>query len=299
MEGVKKSSDSTPTQYRTMDSFLDLLRNMFPNNIVSACFISHKTRYSSTPGKYNSYNTTSITTLPNAKTTINVFNNGTHNITMVTREVYAPSINVPDGTKSSPGVNVIGITAFCIVFGVVLAQLKEKGLPLAHLFSSLNDAVMKIVTLIMWFSPIGIFSLVCTKVAQMDDVLLTLQIIGLFVVTVLSATAIHGIIVLPLLYFLMTKMNPFKFMVGMGDALATAFSISSRHPKSSATLPTTIRCVEENKYNKVDSRIASFMLPLGATVNMDGSAVFEAVVGVFVAQLNNVETTPAFMFTNV
>ncbi|KAK3705769.1 hypothetical protein QZH41_008876 [Actinostola sp. cb2023] len=145
------------------------------------------------------------------------------------------------------------------------------------------------------FSPIGIFCLVCAKVAQMNNVLATLQTIGLFVLTVLSAITIHGIIVLPLLYFLMTRMNPFKFMVGMGDALATAFGISS----SSATLPTTIRCAEQNKYNKVDSRIATFVLPLGATVNMDGSAVFEGVVGVFVAQINGIETTPAFLFTNI
>lgn len=78
------------------------------------------------------------------------------------------------------------------------------------------------------FSPLGIMCIVCAKVAQMTNILTTLQMIGLFMLTVVSAVMVHGFIVLPLFYFAMTRQNPYKYMIGMSDALITAFGISSR-----------------------------------------------------------------------
>ncbi|XP_031554769.1 excitatory amino acid transporter 3-like [Actinia tenebrosa] len=291
MKKDSKDGDNA-VKYRTLDSFLDLFRSIFPSNLVAACFSKSVTQYSSTNGKYNSYNATNNVT-PSSRTTVKVFNNGTHNITMVTREVYPPSQTIPDGLKTVSGSNVLGIALFCVVFGIVLSRLREKARPLKDFFVALNEATMKIVFLIMWFAPVGICCLVCSKVAQINDISATLEMIGLFMVSVISSLLIHGILVLPLMYFLLTRKNPYKFMLGMADALVTAFGISS----SAATLPTTIRCAMEN--NQIDERIAKFVLPLGATVNMDGGAIFEANVGIFVAQLNGVPITPAFIFINI
>merc|ERR1711972_326540 len=93
---------------------------------------------------------------------------------------------------------------------------------------------------------------------------------------------IHGIIILPLIYFLVTRKNPLKFLYGVLQAIVTAFANAS----SAATLPITMRNLEVN--NKVDERVTRFMLPLGATINMDGTALYEAVCALFIAQLEGI-----------
>ncbi|KAK3699445.1 hypothetical protein QZH41_018613 [Actinostola sp. cb2023] len=166
-------------------------------------------------------------------------------------------------------------------------RMGEKGRVMCEFFRILNDIMMKIVNIIMWYAPIGICSLIATRVADMEDIPAAVSMLAMFIVTVLTGLLIHAVIVLPLIFFIVTRKNPYRFIAGMRDALVTAFGISS----SSATLPTTIRCLEEN--NKVDERISKFVLPLGATVNMDGGALYEAISAIFIAQLSNIALSPA------
>merc|ERR1719500_666538 len=107
--------------------------------------------------------------------------------------------------------------------------------------------------------------------------------LGWYLITVTLGITIQGFIVLPIIYGLVTKSLPFKFIGKMGPAIVTAFGTAS----SSATLPVTINALEEK--NKVDSRISRFVLPIGATINMDGTALYEAVAALFIAQLSGVE----------
>merc|ERR1719500_2336875 len=107
--------------------------------------------------------------------------------------------------------------------------------------------------------------------------------LGWYLITVTLGITIQGFIVLPIIYGLVTKSLPFKFIGKMGPALATAFGTAS----SAATLPVTINSLEEG--NKVDSRVSRFVLPIGATINMDGTALYEAVAAIFIAQLSGVE----------
>lgn len=104
----------------------------------------------------------------------------------------------------------------------------------------------------------------------------------MYFLTVLIGLLIHGFIVLPLLYFLITKRNPYVYISNLAQALVTAFGTSS----SSATLPVAINCLEEG--NNVDPRITRFVLPIGATINMDGTALYEAVAAIFIAQVRQV-----------
>ncbi|KAJ7390281.1 Excitatory amino acid transporter 2 [Desmophyllum pertusum] len=210
---------------------------------------------------------------------------------MVTKDIYSGSNTIPAGVKSDEGVNLVGLTVFAIVFGVVVGKLGEKGKPLVAFFSALNDAVMMLVTLIMWYSPIGVCSMIAARVAEMEDVWLSMQKLGMFIATVSIGLIIHTLVVLPIIYFTVTRKNPYAFIKGLRDAMMIAFGIAS----SAATLPTTIRCVEEN--NGVDPRISRFMLPLGATVNMDGSALNRPVVIIFVAQLNDIDLSPGKIVT--
>ena len=102
---------------------------------------------------------------------------------------------------------------------------------------------------------------------------------ALLFVTVLIGLTIHGLIILPTVFALMTRSLPFKYISNIGTALVTAFATAS----SSATLPITMEALE--KKNNIDSRITRFILPIGTTINMDGTALYEAVAAIFIAQL--------------
>ncbi|KAL9964502.1 hypothetical protein ACROYT_G028153 [Oculina patagonica] len=289
--GEQGASDNK-VEYRNLDSILDMLRNCFPSNLVEAAVRQRKTKYVSAPAEYDVYNVISSNkTLASNEHITATFRNGTTNISMVTKEIYPGSNTIPAGMKSDEGMNLLGLTVFAIVFGAVIGKMGEKGKPLVAFFSALNDAVLMLVTVIMWYSPIGVCSMIAARVAEMEDVWLSMQKLGMFIATVSIGLVIHTLVILPIVYFTVTRKNPYVFIKGLRDALMTAFGIAS----SAATLPTTIRCVEEN--NGVDSRISRFMLPLGATVNMDGSALNRPVVIIFVAQLNDIDLSPGKIVT--
>ncbi|KAL9964505.1 hypothetical protein ACROYT_G028156 [Oculina patagonica] len=279
--------DVKGVKYRNLDSLLDMLRNCFPSNLVEAAISQKRTKYITVSASFETYNVTSdsIHLGPDEKITA-VHTNGTINITTIRKEIYAGSDTVPAGMTSTGGMNILGLSLFSIVLGIVLGRLREKGKPLVEFFSALNQAVMVIVSFIMWLAPIGICSLVASRIAGMDDILSTMEKLAFYMLTVICGLFIHSLVVLPLVFFAVTRKNPYAFMKGLRDALMTAFGIAS----SAATLPTTIRCVEEN--NKIDPRISRFMLPLGATLNMDGLSLARVVVAIFVAQLNDISLSP-------
>ncbi|XP_061108137.1 excitatory amino acid transporter 3 [Conger conger] len=266
--GVSQSADSidrtgsTP-DVSTVDAMLDLVRNMFPENLVQACFQQYKTKRKEievTKSEGNSTVTVTavMTTIPQENKTVDYKVVGLY----------------------SDGTNVLGLIVFCLVFGLVIGKMGEKGRILVEFFDALNEATMKIVQIIMCYMPVGILFLIAAKIIEVEDWDIFRKL-GLYMVTVLSGLAIHSMVCLPVIYFAFVRKNPFTFAWGMVQALVTALMISS----SSATLPVTFRCAEEN--NRIDKRITRFVLPVGATINMDGTALYEAVAAIFIAQLND------------
>ncbi|XP_063311160.1 excitatory amino acid transporter 3 [Pelobates fuscus] len=269
--GVSQNADdidrtgSTP-EVTTVDALLDLLRNMFPENIVQACFQQYKTKREELKP-----------TDPNKNSTTD--KNSTFDLILTAEETNQTKEYKIVGLYSD-GVNVLGLIVFCLVFGIVIGKMGERGKVLVDFFNALNDATMQMIQIIMWYMPIGILFLIAGKIIEVNDWEIFRKL-GLYMATVLSGLAIHSVLILPLIYFIIVRKNPFRFAMGMAQALLTALMISS----SSATLPVTFRCAEEK--NHVDKRITRFVLPVGATINMDGTALYEAVAAVFIAQLNN------------
>jgi len=183
--------------------------------------------------------------------------------------------------------NVLGLIAFALLFGGSLTTIGAKGKVAIDFFQAANEAVMNMVHIVMYFAPIGIYGLVASKIAENGGGAAfgeELAKLGWYVATVIIGLAIHVVGLMILLAFL-ARRNPFTYTYGVLRALLTAVSTAS----SSATLPITMECVEEN--NGVSNRSASFVLPLGATINMDGTALYEAVAVIFIAQSLGVDLT--------
>jgi len=171
---------------------------------------------------------------------------------------------------------MLGIIFFGILFGVSAHLIpRERKELLARVVQAIFDTTMKMTELVMYFAPIGIFALVAKVFAQTG--LSALGPLMLFFITVILSLGFHFFITLPLLLKFF-GINPITHMKNMVPALLTAFSTSS----SSATLPVTMECME--KRAGVPNRISAFVLPLGATVNMDGTALYECVAALFIAQ---------------
>uniref|UniRef100_A0A3B3U4T6 Amino acid transporter n=1 Tax=Poecilia latipinna TaxID=48699 RepID=A0A3B3U4T6_9TELE len=133
------------------------------------------------------------------------------------------------------------------------------------------------------YFPFGIVFLVAGKILEMSDPSAMGKKLGFYAITVVFGLVLHGLFILPAMYFFITKKSPIVYIRGILQALLIALATSS----SSATLPITFKCLLEN--NHIDRRIIRFVLPVGATINMDGTALYEAVAAIFIAQVNNYE----------
>jgi Na+/H+-dicarboxylate symporter len=175
--------------------------------------------------------------------------------------------------------DVVGVLFFTILLAVAMLHLGRERLSTVYsFFEGLNDVIGTLVGWVMRLAPVGIAALIAATVATQEPSFLgpILRSLGLFALTVTLSLAAHFLFQLAILRWV-AKQNPVRFIQLMGPALATAFGTNS----SNATLPITVRCVEEMG---VPRRIYGFVLPVGATLNMDGTALFEAVAVMFFAQ---------------
>ena len=192
----------------------------------------------------------------------------------------------PNLVQSMVKMEILPLIMFSLVFGGVLTTLGEPGKRAIDFFDTVNNAVMKIVHLLMYVAPIGVFALIASKLGAAgggDLFLVELAKVGKYAATVVIALLIHGILVLPIILYVTTRRNPFIYFKNVTEALTTAFSTAS----SSATLPVTIECAED--FNQVSRKSSLFVLPLAATVNMNGTALYESVAAMFIAQMLGVQ----------
>lgn len=187
---------------------------------------------------------------------------------------------------------MLGLIFFSLVFGYFMTRIEHPNAETIYQFwDSVYQIMMLITEWIMKFAPLGVFALVAKVVASTGFD--AFKPLALFFVTVLVALIFHMFIALPLLLRFIARVNPVRHYQAMAPALLTAFSTAS----SSATLPMTLECVEKNA--GVSNRTSSFVLPLGATINMDGTALYECVAAMFIAQAYGIELGFATQFTIV
>tara|TARA_B100000575_G_scaffold103203_1_gene82257 strand:+ start:93 stop:1367 length:1275 start_codon:yes stop_codon:yes gene_type:complete len=229
--------------------------------------------------------------------------NYSNNQTLLNANKYDyENLNTPDSTldifirmipenpiSAAANGDILSVIFFTILIGISITRLPSKNKDLlSNFFESLFKAIMYLTQLIIKLSPLGVFGLIIKTVSVSD--LNLFYSVGKYMLTIALGLSIHLFVVLPLLFFIVTRINPIIHFKAMASAMATAFSTSS----SSATLPVTMRCVNENV--KASKEVSGFVLPMGATINMDGTALYECAGVIFISQVLSIELSLSQQF---
>lgn len=236
-------------------------RNVFPANIFEACFAFYSTELSCDPSTLNC--------------------DDLLDASKCTCEAIGLDSWTVSGGMDDKGGNILGIVMFAIVFGVMITRIERREL-MVSFFRSFNDIMMEMTTAVIRITPLAVVFLILPQIIKVKDLSVMFGSIGYYAATVLLGIATQGVVALPLLYFAFARKNPFRLIRKMFPAMITAFGTSS----SSATMPVTFSCLEEGA--GLDKRIVRFCIPVGSTINMDGTALYEAVAAIFIAQYRNV-----------
>nr|NP_001162845.1 excitatory amino acid transporter 2, isoform D [Drosophila melanogaster]NP_477427.1 excitatory amino acid transporter 2, isoform A [Drosophila melanogaster]AAF51466.1 excitatory amino acid transporter 2, isoform A [Drosophila melanogaster]ACZ94137.1 excitatory amino acid transporter 2, isoform D [Drosophila melanogaster] len=251
-----------------LDSLLDLGRNVFPDNLFQASIQQAHTVYLPKPSILHVFNETMNDTLASGSEAQRLSEDLTEDVVLV-RDIQYRS-----------GTNTLGIVFFCLVFGTFLGTIGQKGQVVVDFFAAIFEVIMKMVTCVMWLTPVGISSVIAGKILSVGDLGLVMSQLMWFIVTVAIGVFIYQFVVMQAIYFVVVRRNPFKFYAGLIQAMLTAFATAS----TAAALPITFRCMNEKL--KVDPRITRFVLPIGCNINMDGTALYIAVASIFIAQMS-------------
>jgi len=261
VSGQEKSDKKVESRVvTTPDTLMDLLRQLFPPNLLQATMQQYRT---------------------------SLIHPGCKDENCSAYYDDSGQLRDPNNTFTwkfkgewTNGSNILGLVFFAIILGIALAKLGEKGKPLLDFFTSMSDAMMTITVWVINFAPVGVFFLIGGQVLGVESLETVLNQLGWYFSTVLLGLFVHGFIVLPIIFVVITRTLPFRFIANMTNAFTTAFGTGS----SSATLPVTINLLETK--NNIDPRVCRFVLPIGATINMDGTALYEAVAAIFISQVN-------------
>lgn len=235
-----------------MDTLLDMARNMFTDNLFRA-WLSTQQTFLITPDNLLNLTRSEVDKLGN-------------------RESWKIK------ERLVPGANIMSLVLLGVTIGVMANSMKKEGEVLVSIINAMNTIVMKITNFIVEIAPLGTIFLMLPQILVVEDIGKMFQMVGWFTLTVFLSLSVHCFVVIALIYFLFTKKNPYRFLVKMLPAISTAFGTSS----SNATIAATIYCLEKRvKLNRIVTR---FCIPLGASINMDGGALYEGVAAIFVAQ---------------
>ncbi|XP_044044748.1 excitatory amino acid transporter 3-like isoform X2 [Siniperca chuatsi] len=259
---VEKDEIEDEESFSAVNALSDLIRNVVPHNLIEACFRQYKTERVELEIEADE-----------------------HNFSLETNATEVRLVG-----HHVEGANMLGLIVWSCVFGVTLNRMGEKGKVLVQVFTVLNEATKCVVNMILGYLPFGLLFIIAGHVVEVHDWETTLKL-GKFMIVVVLGLIIHGTITLPVIYFLCVRRSPYAVIKGISPALLTALVISS----SSATLPLTFQCCEERL--KIDKRVTRFMLPIATNINMDGTALYEVIAAVFIAQFNHINLDMSQLIT--
>ncbi|KAK3580084.1 hypothetical protein CHS0354_001218 [Potamilus streckersoni] len=258
--GTPQSNSKMENALQTQDILADLIRNIFPDNLVEASFRKTQTRY--------------------YKEDISVSQNVT-NGTAVAETV----INLTKEIGKTDAANILGMIFAASLLGIAAGSLKEKGKPYLDFFIACSDTVVVVVRWLMWVTPIGVTSLIAVSVASVADVRNVFSQLGMFIACVTIGIAIHQIVMMPLTLFIFTRRNPFSFLLSIARPWMIAFASTS----TAVAIPEMNYVCEEKQ--KIDKRVVRFVIPFSVTLSCNGGAVYIASSCIFIANLTGSSTS--------
>ncbi|KAK3104165.1 hypothetical protein FSP39_024977 [Pinctada imbricata] len=236
--------------------FHHLALNLFPDNVVTACFQKVQTRYT-TSEIIQERNRTNITIL---------------------------EYNRYQGT--SGGVNIIGLIIICSIFGIAASRTPEEiRKPFVDLFNSMSEITITVLHWIVWITPLGVASLIAASIAGVDDVKDIFERVGMFIFAYTLGIVIHQVILVPLVYFIAVRKNPFKYIASCARPWMTAFA----PPSTAIAMPEMMNTLERK--NDIDRRITRFSVPFGAALMRLGSCLFICLSALFLMVLEGKQIT--------
>lgn len=255
----EKESGGIEGNMQTQDILADLIRNIIPDNLFEATFAQAHTKYRM-----------------EEKTVID-------NSTGVATNATVRQVKKYLGRMENA--NIIGLIFACTLLGVAASLLKERGRPFLDFVQSTSDIVIMVVRWFMWTTPVGVISLIAVSIAGIADVQNVFAQLGMFILTVTVGIVVQQLLLMPLIFFVFTRKNPYAFLLSIARPWMIAFAATS----TAVAIPEMLSACEGK--NKIDKRISRFVVPFSVTISCNGSACYIAAASVFVANLTGSNLT--------
>ncbi|XP_063399933.1 excitatory amino acid transporter 3-like [Mytilus trossulus] len=254
ISSTKSIEGSRRTNIQTEDIFADLLRNLFPDNLISATFQKARTEYQTENQQYNETINGTTTTL-------------------------AHSVVISKKVEKASSTNILGILIASCMLGIAAGAAKETGRQFANFFYSATEVILLLLGKIIWTTPFGVASLIAKTLASTKNLEDDFNRLGLFIGTVMAGLGIISFVALPITYFIFIRRNPFKFLWTMLQPAMIVLASTS----TAVAMPSTIQQLEGP--NHVDSKISRFVCPLNAAIGRCGSCLYICVSCLFIMQI--------------
>ncbi|XP_056014300.1 excitatory amino acid transporter-like isoform X2 [Ostrea edulis] len=253
-------SDLVQTDIQTSDMFADMIRNLFPDNIVTACFQKTQTKYT--------------------RTTQVIMVNGTNSSIPVIHKYVS----------STGGLNILGLIIVCTLFGITAGKLGRRAEPFTEFFDTVSIMIIHLLNWIIWSTPVGVASLIAKALLSAKDIDNIFRSLGMFVLAHSIGIVLHQLVLIPIAYYIATRKNPLVFLSTCLRPWLTVFG----PPSTAIGIPEMLKTLHEKLH--VDTRISNFLVPVGATLERLGSCIFICLSAMFLVQLEGISLDASRIF---
>ncbi|GFS27662.1 amino acid transporter [Elysia marginata] len=278
------SGEKFGTKLETQDIFLDLLRNIFPDNVIDATISQTMTEYTEEEGKaVNESSKASVSTIFKKSLTVTEYTEEEEDKAVNESSNASVSTIFKKSLVQSRGINILGLITICAAVGAAANTSLPQDSAFLSFFRQGQQIVMKIMTWLTWTTPVGVASLIAKSIAGVSSLGSIFLSLGRLVLCVVIGLTFHQVVTLPLIYILLYKKNPFSFLVRCGKAFFVSFAATA----TSVALP---HMLEACRQNHVSSKVSRFVIPMSVTLHADASALYIASAALFVAHTSGEES---------